>query len=473
MIYRIISTIKRNETGNQHICAAARGAMIGGKYFMKKTKRNNKSIARIVAVLLSVCLAVQGLPLEAFASETESIYIEEQQTEQTAKGEKAAQEEQPEETVQGADEEEHREEALGAITSAEAETAEQAETGAEEIVEKNDDITESASSTGITSETLTEVAKEEIAAGDESETENEMEEEISEDSEAMYEEYLEEFYELMDELSATADTYKITEKQLFMQAPQYLLKDNPRDEYLSRCFKFTRQVMDNVSDSQELWAAFMKGLKDGKEILTRELASQCGLKDSNYDKEKKDMAGELVREYMGNEEYLSDKAEIVSKGFSQLEKISDAELKGRKEWYKKQLKKHNKYTSNAEIDAEVDTIFDHWDKIQKFTGEAIDVYDLITAIIARQELELAVIDDLIVSLQDSRDTDLLEGLVMVRNDITSDIGSYILENYLTDKAIEKMRDIALDALEDGLGSLIGVINCKRLLNQNKHKRATA
>jgi len=48
-------------------------------------------------------------------------------------------------------------------------------------------------------------------------------------------------------------------------------------------------------------------------------------------------------------------------------------------------------------------------------------------------LELA--DNLNASPQDSGNTDLLEGFIIVRNDNTSGIGSYILKRYLTNKAI--------------------------------------
>ncbi|MDE7477285.1 MAG: hypothetical protein K2M91_04925, partial [Lachnospiraceae bacterium] len=415
---------------------------------MGKEKQTRKLMTKVLAALLCISLTLQNLPLTAFAAEqgTESestVAAETQETEESGEDKESAQEEQ--------------------LSSADEGEKEETSDFIDEEIIKDTDLTEETPQTDIeTNKTETNETKtnetDEIETNETDETgTNETETEIAteEDIEVLYETVQEEYEELMVELAASENTYKITENQLFMQAPQYLLKDTPHDEYLTRCFNYTRQAMDDVSTTQTWWAIFMKGLKDGSEIVTKEIASACGLTGSNYDKQKKDLAGELLREYMGNEEYLGSSAQKLSKQLKGLDKIADADLKIQKEEYKEQLKEAFTSMTDSDIDKAVDTVFGKLDKITGYADKAVDAFDIITSIMANQELQLEVIDDLMVSLQDSRDGDLYDGLILIRNDVTSDIGTYILENYLTDKAIGKVKGVLSDAIYDAVSGLIG------------------
>ena len=463
----------------------------GGK-LMRKGKQKRKPIARRLAALMCASLVVQNLPINAFAAEeaveqTEEQWIEEIQLEETqtiGSQESQIEESQIEETQitqeQQISEQETEEqfdssegnisiEITESINSEESvkeqetvseeiqDTSKELITCSEEFDEESSDIIESTSQTETESELFSEELTEETIVLTETETDTETETEIEteteEDTVSLYAAYYEEYEELMVNLTATSGTYKITENQLFMQAPQYLLKDTAHDKYLYNCFEYTRRAMNGVSSTQTWWAAFLHGLKDGTEFLTKEIASACGITDSNYDKQKKDMAGELIREYMGNENYLSEKAEAISKKLKTIDKISDMDLKLSKERYKSQLKKTCTAMKDAELDKAVDAVFGELDKISGYTDKAFDAFEIVTSIIATQELELQVIDDLMIALQDSNDQDLYQGLVMIRNDVTSDIGTYILQNYLTDKALGKINEILKEAAAGLFGKL--------------------
>ena len=446
---------------------------------MRNKKQRAKISARILAVLLCVCLAAQNVPMNTFAAETAQGQTQERSageftlelsSEPFSESAEKATEEQAEETVQETvsekieemEREEVRQETTDNMTLDDCENIEETETlelSQESLEEaEGSSIIDSASQIEETSCMPTEeMTEEEVSDFDETEELSELSEtETDEDNEALYEMYYREYEELVEELAAADNAYKITENQLFMQAPQYLLKNSAYDTYLTRCFDYTREAMDSVSSTQDILAAFMKGLKDGAEFLTKEIASAYGWTDSNYKKQKKDLAGELVREYMGNEEYLGVSAEKLSKNLKGLNKIANADLKIQKEEYAKQLKEACTAMSDNDVDKAVDAIFGKLDKISGYADKTVDAFDIVTSIMANQELELEVIDDLIVALQDSNDRDLYEGLIMIRSDITSDIGTYILENYLTDKALGKVKGILVDAIYNAVSGVTGI-----------------
>lgn len=426
-----------------------------------------------LSLLLVISLIAASLNITTYASEADKILTDQMQTAELEtliepEQSEAAEETESAKSVEYTGETEvdgETQENIGQTGAEEdisEETAEDSSNATEQITQ-TETSTESLIDSSETTETIS-VSESDTETETESETEEISETEALTDTETMAEEELElmcakaieEYEEIMMELAADDNTYKITEHQLFMQAPQYLLPNTPLDTYLTRCFEYTRKAMEGVNETQTWWAAFMEGLKSGSEFLTKEIASACGLTDSNYAKQKKDMAGELVREYMGNKEYLSSSAEKLSKKLKGLDKIADADLKIQKENYKEQLKEVCTAMTDDEVDKAVDTVFGKLDKITGYADKAVDAFDIVTSIMANQELELEVIDNLIVSLQDSRDRDLYEGLVMIRNDVTSDIGTYILENYLTDKAIGKVKGILADALNNAVQGITGI-----------------
>ena len=426
---------------------------------------------RSLSLLLVISLITASLNITTYASETDKILIEQMQTaeletlDETEQTETAEESETVKSTENIIETDGETQESIGQTWETE-DISEEAAEDSSNTTEQNTQAETSIESFIDSSETTDTISMSEsdIEIETEFDTEETTETETLTETEVMLEEELEllcakaveEYEEILMELTADDNTYKITEHQLFMQAPQYLLPNTPLDTYLTRCFEYTRKAMEGVNETQTWWAAFMEGLKSGSEFLTKEIASACGMTDSNYDKQKKDMAGELVREYMGNEEYLSSSAEKLSKKLNGLDKIADADLKIQKENYKEQLKEVCTAMTDDDIDKAVDTVFGKLDKITGYADKAVDAFDIVTSIMANQELELEVIDDLLVSLQDSRDRDLYEGLIMIRNDVTSDIGTYMLENYLTDKAIGKVKGILADALNDALHGITGI-----------------
>ena len=251
--------------------------------------------------------------------------------------------------------------------------------------------------------------------------------------------------------SMAADSgYRLTETQLLMQCSWYLQKDNMVEKYLDKCVRFTEDAMNDVSALDSWFASFMFSLKNGESFLSKEIAAACGITDSNYDKFKKDMAGELVREYMQTETCLNDVVSRTAKEFSLIERVYDLSSQKQKEVYKKQLKKASKALSDTEIDELTDTLFQKTDDLMKHCNTAIDIFDIVTMYIELQDMELTVIDELMAALSESYDSDLYDGLVSLRYDITSDIGAYFVSNYLTDKAIGYFADMLTEAIK-GLG----------------------
>jgi len=250
-----------------------------------------------------------------------------------------------------------------------------------------------------------------------------------------YEEAMKVYGEFMDIMATSGEEYNLTEEQLFLQCPQYL-KTNAVDTYLSRCVGYTVDAMNDVSGTEEVIASLLYALENGTAFLTKEIAALCGITDSTYSDFKKEMAMELVKEYVGTEAYLKDLAEDVSKNFSIVDNFYGKEAALVKAEYITQLKKASVKMSDSDIEKTVNKLFEKSDTLMKYAGAGITVFDMITAIIEVQELEITLVDELMICLEDSYDTDLYEGLVMIRNDITDDVVTYIIQNYVVDDAIK-------------------------------------
>lgn len=309
-----------------------------------------------------------------------------------------------------------------------------------------------------TEEELEEIVDEEMTKEESGESENasietvevtvEIEEGVLEDeTEGIYIAALREFAYYNEIMSVSDIEYKLTEEQLFLQCPQYL-NSNAVESYLNHCVSYTEDAMDKVSDTETLLSSFFYSLKNGEEVLTKHIASSCGLTTSEHTDLKKAMAVELIKEYTGTEEFLTDTVGESADAFSKIDRFYDFSSDMAKSDFKQQLKSSSKKLSDADVDKIVDSAFSKEDTIMEAADSIVELADIIITVVALQDIELTVIDDLMISLESSYDTDLYEGLIMVRNDITDDISTYVLNNFLTDKAIKYFVDMFKEAAKE-------------------------
>lgn len=78
------------------------------------------------------------------------------------------------------------------------------------------------------------------------------------------------------------EDYELTEKELFMKCPRYL-NNQATEQYIDKCWLRAQSAMDDVSQVETIVASYMEGLKSGMNYIIKEVASGCGITDSNYD----------------------------------------------------------------------------------------------------------------------------------------------------------------------------------------------
>ena len=250
-----------------------------------------------------------------------------------------------------------------------------------------------------------------------------------------------------------ATTYKLTEEQLFMLAPAYLINQD-MDAYYAKCYGYCLEALDSVSGAEEGVAIYLEGLKSGTKYLIKEGASLLGVTSSNFDSVNKEVAGELMKNYFSEEDNIAKTVEEISEGYDVItttyDKMSSAVIAD--------IKKHD----NTHTDEQIDAIFKDTKLAGKIMGkfnDAKDVLDAYVTIVELNQIELESLDMLIsVTANDSA---LMDGLLDIRADITDNLVEYLIRNYGNDKALDKIASAitknTIGVVGGGTSIIVGLI----------------
>ena len=259
------------------------------------------------------------------------------------------------------------------------------------------------------------------------------------------------------ELQTDTASYKLTEKQLFMQAPLYL-ENEITDNYITACWNRAQSAMNDISTSDTYVAAYIEGLKSGIHYITKHIANEIGLTGSNYDDFNKKMAKELLREYFSVENSVSENLDEIGENFSYIKDTYDLSDSLGRIQYAEEVASKMRYVKNPEvIEGVVNQAYDKLSNNKKVLGyidDGIDISVFITEMLAMQDVELAAVDDLI-AIQDV-DSDLYKGLVAVRDELNQNMAERFVKVYCTDKVIKEIGDFCKDHSIEGLAGLFDI-----------------
>ncbi|MBO5336187.1 MAG: leucine-rich repeat protein [Lachnospiraceae bacterium] len=232
---------------------------------------------------------------------------------------------------------------------------------------------------------------------------------------------------------------KITENQLYLYAPSYLY-NKPYDDIIDMCGDMALEAMGSVSETDEVLASFMHGLKEGASFIWNEIWASCGLTDSTYSEFQTEAAKEVVLEYLNANQNLVKVSREVGESFGVVDELYDITTEGGKEGIAKLIKKNNTLLSEAEVDKMTESLFANIDTLMKYAGEVEELFMLSMSLVEMQMIEIQAIDDLIVIHNQIKDKTMRDALVQLRNEITTDIGTYFITTYFKDKALEVIQD---------------------------------
>lgn len=243
---------------------------------------------------------------------------------------------------------------------------------------------------------------------------------------------------------------KLTEEQLYMLAPSYL-RSEAYDSLIAKGGDMALDAINSVSSKDEAIAAYMQGLKEGKDILWQKLWSSCGLTDSMYTEFEVAAAKEVLTEYLSVEDFFTKTAEKTGKELKVITTFYDLKKEDDKSKFVKELKKTKSSLSDEKIDEMVSALFKEADKIEKYTSNSMELFATVFAFIDMQMIELQALDDLIVIHNQVNDTTMRDALVKLRYEITTDIGTHIVTSFFTDKVMSKLQGMVEDAVKDMAG----------------------
>ena len=389
---------------------------------------------RMIAWLLCVCMTFTATPEMLFADVTAN---SQQTREESSQSENDPAEAQTTEQENESGQEEQKADGTEKVETDPAEETETEPTEKEETTETESSEEEETIETEPTEET------ENVE-----ETETEVPEE-TESTELTMEEQERIEQEVIDEISlfSAADSYSLTEEQLYMLAPSYL-NNKAYDDIIAKCGDMSLEAINSVSATDETVASFMYSIKTGSSVLWNEFWSKCNLGDNTYESFEKQAAKEVVYEYLQANQNLSKTAGKVEENLKGVNKVYDFLKDKDKEAYRKTLVENNKnkLLSDEKIGEMVDGLYENMDMFMKFTSNTNEIFLMVSGMIEIQEIEVQAIDDLMVIHEQVKDPSIYNELIALRNEIVENPVRYIVDNYLSDKVLGTLQKEAKKAV---------------------------
>lgn len=244
----------------------------------------------------------------------------------------------------------------------------------------------------------------------------------------------------------------VTEEQLFMQAPSYLVCKE-YDNIVSLCGDYAMEALDSVSDADTVCASYMQGLKEGADILWNKIWASCGLATDKFEEFEVTAAKELIQEYVKADTNLSKAAKKVDQQFSMIDRYYNLAEKTEQELFKSVIADNNPLWSAEKTNQEIDFLFENSDLIMKYTGEGIEFTTFIISLLELHRMDVQILDDLIIMNNNIKDTAMRDALTKVRYELTENPAVYFMETYLNDKAVGMLEGMVKDAVKNIVGGV--------------------
>ncbi len=231
--------------------------------------------------------------------------------------------------------------------------------------------------------------------------------------------------------------YGITYNQLFTLYPQYL---SPDAEHLivSTLTERYHDVLDSYNGSDDFIASYMYSLKNGINILGREVLAGFGLTQSTKEIMMSDTSELLMQNICNTNKAMTSAASEVSDNFKHMKNVYTTTTTMGKVEFIDDLKAASNNLSDEDIDKLADELFENSGNLMKIAGTGIEYWQLIVGIIEMQEIQEEVIYRLLNALP--ANSSLADALIILLEDMDKDIVEHVFDHYCTDKSIELISD---------------------------------
>jgi len=231
--------------------------------------------------------------------------------------------------------------------------------------------------------------------------------------------------------------YGVTYNQLFTLYPQYL---SPDAEHLvvSTLTERYRDVLDSYNGGDDFIASYMYSLKNGINILGREVLAGFGLTQSTKEVMMSDTSELLMQNICNTNKAMSSAASEVSDNFKNMKNIYTTTTTMGQVEFIEDLKAASKNLSDEDIEKLAGELFENSGNLMKIAGTGIEYWQLVVGIIEMQEIQEEVIYRLLNALP--ANSSLADALVILLEDMDKDIVEHVFDHYCTDKSIELISD---------------------------------
>lgn len=231
--------------------------------------------------------------------------------------------------------------------------------------------------------------------------------------------------------------YGVTYNQLFTLYPQYL---SPDAEHLivSTLTERYHDVLDSYNGGDDFIASYMYSLKNGINILGREVLAGFGLTQSTKEIMMSDTSELLMQNICNTNKAMTSAASEVSDNFKHMKNVyTTTTTMGRVEFID-DLKAASNNLSDEDIEKLAGELFENSGNLMKIAGTGIEYWQLIVGIIEMQEIQEEVIYRLLNALP--ANSSFADALVILLEDMDKDIVEHVFDHYCTDKSIELISD---------------------------------
>lgn len=264
------------------------------------------------------------------------------------------------------------------------------------------------------------------------------------EAEMMSESYVDEMDKLTADIEANAlgnkdrsdfkDLYGVSYEGIFKCCPAYLNYPFYESTMMGKMEGYVVDAL-NVCDQYGQQAEFYYKLSQGINYPINQYLVAAGIKDSDYEIFRKQVAQKVVEDYLATANQDLQILQEMQSNLSGLTKVYNlateysnyvADVSGGFE----SLAAMGSGTIDSMIAAVASA-----EEVTKYAGDAAKTFGIVTEIMALQEIEVQTIDFLIETLSVRPDSELAKGLQALRADIEMDPAAYVVKYYCTDKIV--------------------------------------
>ncbi|MBQ8765288.1 MAG: hypothetical protein IJZ16_00615, partial [Clostridia bacterium] len=237
--------------------------------------------------------------------------------------------------------------------------------------------------------------------------------------------------QISDETTVINDEY-VYYTDLFFGYPYYL-NNKIEDNYSDMIIEQYSSVLNSYSGFDTFLAALKTGNAEGLSIYIKEIGSALGLTDSYYDECIDKATIELMKMVFSDKEYMMKAAKSTTKGIKHLSTfVTTGQVTT------SLIAQYMTTLSSTQVETISNTLKDNVDDVLDIASDSAKVMEIIVTACFMEDIKLDVINTLITLLDEN--SILKQGLVSLKNDITTNMAKYILQEYITSKGISELYD---------------------------------